>query len=282
MKNRNSFTLIEILIVIAIIGILLGIILIGLSRSKVAARDTVRMSDLRTLEEMLEMYREDKDRYPNSTFDFQIEGQTWGSNWERYGTLPKDPLSPLQDYAYVSDAGRDYQIYAKFEGEPVNPTFACAEPCGPNAEYNGGITNVGATTTLIAFEPPPPPPPPEGWPVVCSRPFASGERRFLGTSVDNPKITEIIINPLDVNQFATSTVSVKAIETAGYLITEVRGEARTNTMSFPFSLELISGSETNGTWQGSWYNEDKYCQNYTLAITAASLSGVSEVVLTFR
>jgi len=300
MKIRG-FTLIEILIVIAIIGILVGIVLVAFGGARASARDAVRMSDLRTLEKMLEMYKIEEERYPFSTADFQIQDQPWGSFWEGYGTVPKDPLSPEQDYAYVSDEGRDYQIYAKFEREPVLPAFACAEPCGPNAEYNGGIASTGAI--LIAFEPPPPPPeeeeeapppgeeeeeepppPPEdeGEPIVCDPPLASGEQTFSVTTPDNPRMTQVVINPFDVDKFASQTVSVEIQETAGYPIFEVTGQAQTDSMSFPFSLSLISGTDIDGTWQGSWYNEDEYCQNYMLIITATGQSGTSIVELAFR
>jgi len=291
-KSGGGFTLIEILVVIAIIGILVGIVLVAFGGARASARDAVRMSDLRTLEKMLEMYKIEEERYPFSTADFQIQDQPWGSFWEGYGTVPKDPLSPEQDYAYVSDEGRDYQIYAKFEREPVLPAFACAEPCGPNAEYNGGIASTGAI--LIAFEPEPEPepesepelPPEEeatpSEPIVCDPPLASGEQTFSVTTPDNPRMTQVVINPLDVDKFASQTVSVEIQETAGYPITEVTGQARTNNISFPFSLSLISGTDIDGTWQGSWYNEDEYCQNYMLIITATSQSGTSEVELAFR
>jgi len=291
MKIRG-FTLIEILIVIAIIGILVGIVLVAFGGARASARDAVRMSDLRTLEKMLEMYKIEEERYPFSTADFQIQDQPWGSFWEGYGTVPKDPLSPEQDYAYVSDEGRDYQIYAKFEREPVLPAFACAEPCGPNAEYNGGIASTGAI--LIAFEPEPEPepesepelPPEEeatpSEPIVCDPPLASGEQTFSVTTPDNPRMTQVVINPFDVDKFASQTVSVEIQETAGYPIFEVTGQAQTDSMSFPFSLSLISGTDIDGTWQGSWYNEDEYCQNYMLIITATSQSGTSIVELAFR
>lgn len=291
MKIRG-FTLIEILIVIAIIGILVGIVLVAFGGARASARDAVRMSDLRTLEKMLEMYKIEEERYPFSTADFQIQDQPWGSFWEGYGTVPKDPLSPEQDYAYVSDEGRDYQIYAKFEREPVLPAFACAEPCGPNAEYNGGIASTGAI--LIAFEPEPEPepesepelPPEEeatpSEPIVCDPPLASGEQTFSVTTPDNPRMTQVVINPFDVDKFASQTVSVEIQETAGYPIFEVTGQAQTDSMSFPFSLSLISGTDIDGTWQGSWYNEDEYCQNYMLIITATGQSGTSIVELAFR
>ncbi|PIU75303.1 MAG: hypothetical protein COS76_01475, partial [Candidatus Portnoybacteria bacterium CG06_land_8_20_14_3_00_39_12] len=147
---------------------------------------------------------------------------------------------------------------------------------------NGGIASTGAI--LIAFEPEPEPepesepelPPEEeatpSEPIVCDPPLASGEQTFAVTTQDNPRMTQVVINPLDVDKFASQTVSVEIQETAGYPITEVTGQARTNNMSFPFSLSLISGTDIDGTWQGSWYNEDEYCQNYMLIITATSQS----------
>ncbi|MDD4409877.1 MAG: prepilin-type N-terminal cleavage/methylation domain-containing protein, partial [Candidatus Pacebacteria bacterium] len=44
--QRRAFTLIELLIVIAIIGILAGFIIAGLSGSRSAANDAVRKNDI--------------------------------------------------------------------------------------------------------------------------------------------------------------------------------------------------------------------------------------------
>ena len=289
-KSGRGFTLIELLVVIAIIGLLASIVLVSLAGTRAKARDTNRMTNLRQAQTILEMYQIRDNEYPLSTEDYQIEGHPWGSFWEGYGGIPKDPLSPEQDYAYVSD-GLSYQIYAQFE-KTIPYIFACSEPCGPGAEYNGGVAS--SNSDLVAFEPPPPEdgggngggngglPPPEGEPIVCDPPLASGEQTFGVTTEDNPKITEVIINPLDVNKYAWQEVKALINETAGYPITEVTGEAQTNNMSFPFSLSLIEGTDTDGTWQGSWYNEDDYCQNYMLIIIATSQSGTSKVELAFR
>lgn len=136
----------------------------------------------------------------------------------------------------------------------------------------------GDTTPASVPEPEPEPEPPA---VVCS-PVASGARTYTGTTKTNPKITQVRIDPLDVQKFAYQTVSVSIQDMNENSVTEVSGTAITDNNTFPFSLSLISGTDINGTWQGSWLNLDTYCQNYMLIIVATSASGQSRVELAFK
>jgi len=90
-RGGTGFTLIELLVVIAIIGIITAIVLVILAGTRGEARDAVRMNDLRQLQNILERYQFDKDIYPLSTENYQIENHPWGSYWEGYGGVPKDP-----------------------------------------------------------------------------------------------------------------------------------------------------------------------------------------------
>jgi prepilin-type N-terminal cleavage/methylation domain-containing protein len=91
-----GFTLIEILVVIAIIGILAVIGLSELRGAKESARDSVRMSDLAQLRLALNLYFDDSDAYPASVLRPDISTTTVGS-----GTIFSQSGNPLYP-GYIS------------------------------------------------------------------------------------------------------------------------------------------------------------------------------------
>ncbi len=119
-------------------------------------------------------------------------------------------------------------------------------------------------------------------PEECARPIASGKRSYYVSTQSQPQIMQIDIDPLDVKLGATQIVTVKIRDTNENPITLVSSTGYTDSSSVTFSLSLIAGSQTNGTWEGSWSPQDIFCDNYQVGITATSASGQSRVVLTFR
>jgi len=118
-------------------------------------------------------------------------------------------------------------------------------------------------------------------PVICS-PVDSGAQTYSVSTKNNPLMTQVDINPLDVKISASQTVSVKIRETNEKPITEVSGIIVTDNQTLPFVFVLVSGTDINGTWQGSWLNRDSYCQTYMLTIVAISESGQSRVEMAFK
>src|SRR5579863_3533942 len=64
---RKGFTLIEILIVVAIIAILASIVLVGLGPTQQAGRDARRLSDLHEVQNGLELYYNSCGYYPGTS-----------------------------------------------------------------------------------------------------------------------------------------------------------------------------------------------------------------------
>lgn len=67
MKNRQrGFTLVELLVVIAIIGLLSTIGVVSLNSARAKARDAKRLSDVRQMSSILELFFNGKQSYPQS------------------------------------------------------------------------------------------------------------------------------------------------------------------------------------------------------------------------
>jgi prepilin-type N-terminal cleavage/methylation domain-containing protein len=141
---ENGFTLIEILIVVAIIAILASVVLVGLGPTQEAGRDARRISDLREVQNGLELYYNLCGYYPGYA-EPTIPCGAWGDN-KGYGgsppsmtsalegtpaagiaSVPQDP-SPSGAYLYGTNTyGTEYILGATLEN-PNNTIFATYVP----------------------------------------------------------------------------------------------------------------------------------------------------------
>ncbi|MBI5421492.1 MAG: type II secretion system protein [Parcubacteria group bacterium] len=88
MNKQRGFTLIELLVVVAIIGMLASTVLIGLSPARKMGRDARRVSDMRNMQNVLELFYSKYGVYPNNTNNNL-------SDWASLGTLLSSPTVGL-------------------------------------------------------------------------------------------------------------------------------------------------------------------------------------------
>lgn len=136
---KKGFSILELLIVIAIIGLLVSIAAFGLAGARESARDGRRRSDLESIKSAIELYRADCGRYPASlNFGGSLAGSgtpTRCSASNQYmRVLPQDPTSG-RSYRYSVNAnGTTYELCAALEQTGL-PSQAC-----------GGSTTCGSAT----------------------------------------------------------------------------------------------------------------------------------------
>jgi len=113
--NKRGFSLIELLVVISIIGTLSTLAVVSFTNSRSKGRDTVRFSNVRAIQEAVELYIENNSLSPDppeetwtsleSLVGFSMEG----------GALPLDPKSS-EGYPYIyCHSGHEYLIAAVLE-----------------------------------------------------------------------------------------------------------------------------------------------------------------------
>jgi prepilin-type N-terminal cleavage/methylation domain-containing protein len=98
-SKKEGFTLIELLVVVAIIGVLASVVMVSLNSARAKGRDARRMSDIKQIQNAIELYISDYGEAPD-IFAVDYDKRAGNSNdWDTLSTLlspyipqlPKDP-----------------------------------------------------------------------------------------------------------------------------------------------------------------------------------------------
>jgi len=110
-KFKKGFTLIELLVVIAIISLLSTIVMSALNNSRIKARDTQRVAQIKELQKAIEAYTSVHGYPPVCTLS-KSNNQTWCGSCTATDAVVRfnTALQPLVDEKYISKIPSDPNI----------------------------------------------------------------------------------------------------------------------------------------------------------------------------
>lgn len=104
-SSQAGFTMIEIMVVVAILGILAALIVPNVTGRDDKARVQVAKSDIKSISSAVELYKLDNFKYPSTDQGLEalVTQPSDAPNWAEGGYLKKLPQDPWQrEYIYLS------------------------------------------------------------------------------------------------------------------------------------------------------------------------------------
>ena len=135
--EKRGFTMVELVVVLAVISIISSVVLNAFSEMQSKARDAKRLSDMREIVKALTLYAETSNPdYPVANPAVTITGSsTFSTTLEGAGVIsavPKDPLHPTFTYTYLSSTGSEYTLSFCLEGSNIeNFSEGCGNTISP-------------------------------------------------------------------------------------------------------------------------------------------------------
>ena len=161
---RKGFTLIEILIVVAIIAILASVVLVGLGPTQQAGRDARRLSDLRQVQNGLELYFNKCGYYPGAAVAGSCSAVAWQqtSDWATLSgaltgstvginTVPVDPSAGHSYYYGTTNGGSAYILGATLENANNSVFNNYNAPATAGYTIGNGFVSCAAPTYCISL-----------------------------------------------------------------------------------------------------------------------------------
>jgi prepilin-type N-terminal cleavage/methylation domain-containing protein len=125
MQTKRGFTLIELMIVLAIIGLLSTLAIVAVGSANRKARDIKRLGDLNRIQAHLDLFYTDQNTYPvgknvllGTTNALCLNAQGWGPAGCSNPFMSKVPTPPDDAHPYVyTGSTSTYSITTELEGD---------------------------------------------------------------------------------------------------------------------------------------------------------------------
>lgn len=154
---KNGFSVVELLVVAAIIGILAAVVLATVPTARAKARDAKRIAELKEIQLALEAYKATHGTYPNGDFDGCGGWDVGNTEYQFFnnGALagfmdnpPEDPFATgnCSGYFYYRypqstgawyDCGRTFYVLMTYLEQGTGPTFTCSGSGGTGGTWGG-------------------------------------------------------------------------------------------------------------------------------------------------
>jgi len=138
MKIHNrGFSLIELLVAIAIIGLLTAGVIAGLNIAREKARDARRIQDVNEIKKALSLHIISENTFPIALTSTALTGEDAVSlaliESGTLSTIPLDPLNPIYTYDYISNSnGTNYTVSFCLETDSLsNYSEGCGNTISP-------------------------------------------------------------------------------------------------------------------------------------------------------
>lgn len=104
MKNQRGFTLLEMMVVVAIIAILAAILIPNFTRARAQAQTAACLGNMKTIATALELYYTDNETYPPNLAKTPVDS-TFAKTMDGYlNQIPVDPAAGAGKYYEISDS----------------------------------------------------------------------------------------------------------------------------------------------------------------------------------